>query len=288
MKKIIFAMLALLLAFVAAAQTSSYNLQTNVPLGVSTIAANSRPALPVLLSTTYTTNGVTAVYYATNTIVVSNLFTMPATNWLKATNTFVESNSVTGLATNTWTVLETITNRNPTAYYVTNAAYVTSYYSTNFVTNGVTGIVDTYRTNLVRVTNSATITTNYQTFIYTKPVSFTIVGTQTDITTNTTYGAAFLDVTKSASAAVYIGFKLMGSGTSPVGIGYYPGVDTVSSNTAGPVELLLTANGTGWVSTNINVSVGPFGYLNLAYLTNGNASIVTNLVLKVAQKQNAP
>jgi len=291
MKNYIFA-LFLLVATLANAQTPAYNLQTNLPIGATTIATNSLVPLPILQATTYATNGVSQYYWATNTAIVSNLFTIPATNWLKITNTFIESNSITGTASNTWTVLETVTNRNLAAYYVTNAAFVTAYYSTNYTTNVVLGVTNVYRwqTNRVAVTNAAVITTNYQQVVFTVPVSFTAFGTNTAITTNLAYGARFIDVTRSASAAIYIGYRLTGPGTGPVGFGYYPSVDGVTTNTGPGVDLdfFLNANGTNWVSTNVSVNVGPFGYLNLAYLTNGNANIVTNLILKVAQKQSAP
>ena len=230
-------------------------------------------ALPITVSTSIVTNQGTANvwYFATNSATNFVRFTIPVTNSLYFTNTFVESNYVSGTATKAWSVAEAVSFTNNTAYKVTNAV---SY---------------TYSNGVVVATNAARITTNYQVVATSALVPFTITGTDTTKVTNTIYGASAVDVSKGTTLVGSLSFKLMGAGTSPVGFGYYLTADGSTTNTAGgDIDMFVNANGTTTVQTNFSITVGGYGYMNMVYLTNGNASAVTNLVLKLAQKIAAP
>ena len=132
--------------------------------------------------------------------------------------------------------------------------------------------------------------TNYQSFIYSVSVPFKAIGTNySTTTTNNVYGAEYVDVTKAKNANIFISFNLAGSGTSPLTLVYYPSQrstngyqDTISQ------KLAVTANGTSTVATNYLLSVGEYGYLSLAYVTNANASALTNLIIQVSQKVQSP
>lgn len=285
MKKIIF--LNFLLPLLAVAQVPNYSLQT-VALGTNAIPATGNLALPLLLSTVIQTNpGTQAVFYtATNSATNTVKFTLPATNTLSFTNTFVESNSVVGLASKAWTVYEPVSFTNNTPYYITNAAYVTFYYSTNYTTNS--GIVDTWLTNKVYVTNAAVIRTNYQVFSTLTPVPFSITGTDYSTVTNKNYGAGALDMRGSATAILKVSFNLAGAGTGPVTFNYLTTTDGSTDNAVGGSSFSLAANGTSTVSTNVALTLGAAGFLNLTSITNANATNVSNLVIKYAQKISAP
>lgn len=271
MKQFFYIIFAALFASAVIAAEPTYTLQT-VSLGTNNIRAASSTALPILLSTTIQTNpGTQAVfYYATNNATNFVRFTLPATNNLWFTNTFIESNSVVGLGTKTWSVAEAVSFTNTVPYYVTN------------------GISFTYSNGVKIATNAATITTNKQVLATSALVPFTITGTDYTTTTVNSYGQSVIDATKSAAVAVSVSFKLQGAGTSPVGFGYHATIDGATTNTVADTGLFLTANGTNLVQTNVVLNVGALGYLNLMYLTNGNATAVTNLVIKYAQKIAAP
>ena len=159
-----------------------------------------------------------------------------------------------------------------------------SYVSTN----------QTFGTNNLIVTNSLTyfVVTNANGFgtnatrIYT--VTNAVVTTTNTIATNSLYGVSSLDTKSSATAALLVSFKLTGSGTSAVALNYQPNIDGVTTNTSPASQISLAANGTTTVSTNVSVTCGAFGWLNLQSITNANASAVTNLVIKFVQKVSAP
>ncbi len=271
MKTIFILIAAALISFTAAAQ--SYTLQT-VSLGTNAIPANTSISLPLVLSTTTITNpGTTAIFY-TNTGYATNTvkFTLPATNTLYFTNSFIESNWVYGVDSKKWTLYETVHATNNALYYVTNKAWFT------------------YSNGVVIATNAATTNSAYQHFDFATPVNFSITGTNFSTLTVTNFGASALDVTKSASAAVSVSFKLVSTNSpqNAVTFSYELNSDGNTLNTSPDLTFSLTSNGTTNVSTNINFTVGPFGFLNLTGITNGNAAALTNLVIKYGQKVQAP
>ena len=269
MKFIFTLIFAALISFTAAAQ-SSYSLQT-VALGTNAIPASNNLALPLLLSSVTVTSTPAITLTGTNISSFTNAFTLPSATNLTVTVTNTAPGTVSGTATNTFYSAITVTNKNPTAYYATNGAYYT------------------YSNGVVIATNATTYKTNYQTFTFSTSVPFTIVGTnyQTYVT-NAAYGASVIDVRQSATVAVKVGFKLTGSGTSAVTFSYIPNIDSIYDPLIPIQTISLVANGTNAVATNVSITAGPLGYLIFNGITNGNASGVTNLFFKYAQKVNSP
>lgn len=263
-----------LIALTASAAEPTFSLQA-VSFGTNAIPAGSAITFPLTLATTITTNpGTQNVYkYATNSATNTVKFTIPTTNTLSFTNTFIESNYVVGVSSKTWTVAEAVRFTNNAAYYVTNAAYIT--------------VTNSSGTNIY-TTNSATIRTNYQVIATSAVVPFTITGTDYTTITNVTKGNSAIDVTESQTAAVKIAFNLTGAGTSSVTFYYIPTLDGVVDNAVVSNSIVVIANGTNTVSTNLSLTVGSLGYLNFTMATNANANALTNLSFKYAQKIAAP
>lgn len=274
MKKLI-SFCLLLWAMSAPGQVPTYNLNP-VTIGTNSVAGSSVLTMPVLM-TSVTTSVPTVTAYETNNarvIISTNLFTLPASTNYTVTNTFYGTNYNLGTNLLTWYESETVSNRCPVAYYVTNAAWISNY--TGFGTNLYT-------------TNAAVITTNNQTFVYETLVTYTNRGNRYDTNTVTSYGSSDMDVSRSATAALLWSFRLRTADASnTVSLYYHIVTDRTTTNNTVPQLLTMTCNGTNTVSTNLSLNVGPFGFVRLVGITNGSAQIVTNMVLKYAQKVSSP
>lgn len=101
--------------------------------------------------------------------------------------------------------------------------------------------------------------------------------------------AAVFTATKHDEFVLSVSFKLMGAGTSTLDFQWdysadgtnWTSVKNGNSNGwfAGPA-----ANGTTQVNWNTNINLATFGYYRINYITNGSASVCTNLSLRAYVK----
>lgn len=124
--------------------------------------------------------------------------------------------------------------------------------------------------------------------------TYTALNTATD--TNSTIPAsaatniqATFTCTRYDEFVLAVSFKLMGAGTSALTFqwDYSPDGTAWTSVKDGHSHGWFTgpsANGTSTVYWNTNVPINSFGYYRINYITNGSASVVTNLDLRAYVK----
>ena len=99
-----------------------------------------------------------------------------------------------------------------------------------------------------------------------------------------------LDIRRQQNVAVLVSSKqATGSDTSVIGYKFVPSVDGTTEAAAPALWLAKAANGTTAVTISTNfASLGGYPYLILTQVTNGAATVLTNLSVKYWVKPDAP
>lgn len=102
----------------------------------------------------------------------------------------------------------------------------------------------------------------------------------------------FIDCRGQQNVAVQVEFAEHGAGTDVVQFHFVPKVDTATTNLpTGDVasyHLTCAANGTTTVKYATNFNVKGYPYLQLNYISNTVAQVMTNVTIKYWLKKNAP
>jgi hypothetical protein len=275
MKKLFSILVLCLLAFIAPAQI--YHVQT-FDIGTNVIGSNANLALPLNLGQQIITNALQAS--VTNTIIVTNqsiVWSQGAASYttnIYTNGIIVYTNTLTSYTNQGWTtnIVKTtntvvapsiIDNPNIANTYTTNSVTVTNQVSTFVVTNSSGA---GYTTNIPLVSTNITLTLN------------------SAYSTNQLYGASLFDVKRATTAAIQLQFQLTGTGTGNVTLNLAKSLAATIADTIGTTNIAVAANGTNLVQYTAELNAGNAGWFIASGITNANASAVTNLLIRYAQK----
>lgn len=100
-----------------------------------------------------------------------------------------------------------------------------------------------------------------------------------------------LDCRAQQNVAVQVEFACLGAGTDVCGFHFVGKVDPAVTNVSGDILTFImaaAANGTSTVKLSTNFNVVGYPYLQLNYVSNAVAQVMTNVTIKYWVKKNAP